>query len=313
MGLVFQNPFYLWALLVIPLIILLHFISLKYSKERAIKFANFIALARVSERTGVSSNIFILILRILVLTFFILAISGTIYQYEGTSITADYVLAMDSSASMLATDLVPTRMDVAKETAKEFVDGLNPLYSSIAVISFSGTSFVHQFLTEDYWSVKDSIDEISVQSIGGTDVGNAIITSSNILLSSTQPRVIILVTDGRDNIGINQEDAIVYANENNVLIYTIGIGTEEGFTGEGDLFIGPLGINEEDLMHIANSTKGSYFNVRSKEDFQSVFDIILTSKKKKVSLDFTLFLLIGGVILLVFEWILVNTRFRIIP
>jgi Ca-activated chloride channel homolog len=313
MELVFNNSFYLWALIVVPLVILIHFISLKYSKARAIKFANFIALARVSEKVRINSNYFVLFLRVLVLIFVIFAIAGTSLWYIGTSVTADYVVAIDSSASMLAEDMAPTRLDVAKSTAIDFVDRLNPFYSAVSVVSFSGTPFVMQVLTQNHDFVKDAINEIEVRRVGGTDLGNAIITGSNILLGSDEPKVIILITDGRDNIGLNYKDAIFYANENNLLVYTIGIGSEQGFAEGADLLVGPLGINENQLKEISNSTGGEYFNVKTEAEMQLVYDQILDKKVKKVSLDLTFFLLIGGLALLVLEWVLVNTRFRIIP
>ena len=69
MEIVFRNPFYLWALVVVPVIIVAHFLSLKYSKERAIKFANFVALARVSEKVRLNSNFIVLFLRVIVSIF----------------------------------------------------------------------------------------------------------------------------------------------------------------------------------------------------------------------------------------------------
>ena len=313
MEIVFQNSFYLWALVVIPLVIVIHFVSLRYSKNRSVKFANFIALARVSEKVGLSSNFGVLFLRVFVLIVVVFAIAGTSVWYEGTSVTSDYVVAIDASASMLAEDLSPTRLDVAKETAVNFVDKLNPLYSSVAVVSFSGTPFVHQMLTKNHGIVVDAINEIGVRRLGGTDIGNSVITGSNILFASAEPKVVVIITDGRDNVGLSVEDAIFYANDNNVLVYTIGIGTEEGFTEGNGSIVGPLGIDEGELQKLATETGGEYFNVRSADDLEGVYGNILNAERRRVSLDLTFFLLIGGLLLLVIEWVLVNTRFRIIP
>ena len=313
MEIVFQNSFYLWALIAIPLVIVIHFVSLRYAKKMSVKFANFIALARVSEKVGLSSNFGVLVLRVLTLVCVIFAIAGTSVWHEGTSVTSDYVIAIDASASMLAEDLEPTRLDVAKETAVNFVDKLSPIYSSVAIVSFSGTPFVHQMLTKNHGIVVDAINEIGIRKLGGTDIGNAVVTGSNILFSSAEPRVVILITDGRDNVGLSVEDAVFYANDNNVLVYTIGIGTTEGFgEGEGSP-VGPLGIDEVELWDLATQTGGRYFNVLSADDLEEVYRNILDSERKKVSLDLTFFLLIGGLGLLVIEWVLVNTRFRIIP
>jgi len=313
MEVVFQHSFYLWALLIIPFVIIIHFISLKYSKKRAIKFANFIALARVSEKMGISSNFLVLFLRVLVFAFIILAITGTSLWFEGNRLEADYVIAIDSSSSMLAEDLDPNRLDVAKQTASTFVENLNYFYSSAAIVSFSGTPLVHQVLTKDKASLKQAIENIEIMTMGGTDIGNAIVSSSNILLGSNNPKVIILITDGRDNIGIDYLEAISYANNYNIMIFTIGIGGEEGYAaGESDM-IGPLGIDEEQLTSIAHLTGGDYYSVLSTQDFENTYVGIVSNEKRKVSLDLTFIFLILILFLLVLEWILINTRFRIIP
>lgn len=309
MEVVFSSPYYLWALLIVPIMILVHFISLKYSKKRALKFANFIALARVSEKVGISSNYVVLFLRIFVFIVIILAIAGTSIWYEGSRMEADYVIAVDASASMLTEDLEPTRLDVAKETAIDFIDNLNPLYSSAAIISFSGVPFVHQTLTKDKRVLKDVISEINIRKIGGTDIGNTIISATNILLASDKPKVIILITDGRDNIGVSYMEAINYANENNVMVFTVGIG----LTVESDSLTGSLGIDEEQLQNIAELTGGKYYQITSRAEFENFYDSILIEGERKVSLDLTFPLLLAVLFLLVLEWVLINTRFRIIP
>src|SRR3989344_7113566 len=113
MEIVFSNPEYLWGLAFIPVIVLMHFLALNYSKARALKFANFPALARISKGVGSNYNITILIIRILIFALIILAISGTVLVYYGKSASAAYVLAIDASSSMLVDDFEPNRMEAA--------------------------------------------------------------------------------------------------------------------------------------------------------------------------------------------------------
>lgn len=313
MEFVFRYPFYLWALTIVPVVIIVHFLSLKYSRKRAIKFANFIALARVSEKVGISSNYLVLLIRIFVLIFVIFAIAGTSLWFEGNKLEADYVVAIDASSSMLAEDLLPNRLEVAKDTATNFIDNLNYFYSSASIVSFSGTPIVHQALTKDKRAIKNAISDIEIMKMGGTDIGNAIVSSTNILIGSINPKIIILITDGRDNIGLDYLEAVKYANNNNVIIFTIGIGGEGGFASSVEGTVGPLGIDEAQLSEIATLTGGKYYNILSKEDFEKTYQGILSNEKRKVSLDLTFILLIIILILLVLEWVLINTRFRIIP
>lgn len=312
MEIVFRNPFYLWALVVIPVIIVAHFLSLRYSKARAIKFANFVALARVSEKVRVSSNFTVLFLRIIVFAGIVFAIAGTTIYYTGSVIDADYVIAIDSSASMLAEDLSPNRFDVAKESAIGFVDNI-PIYSSAGVIGFSGTSYVAQPLTVDKNLIKSSIDNLQIISSGGTSIGDAVITGTNLLVNSGKSKVVIILTDGRSNLGIGTESAIDYANSHNVIVNTIGIGTEEGYFVEVNDLIGPLGVDSNELEEIASLTGGKFYYPTTEEELKNVYSQIALSEKTNASLDLTFFLLIFILALLVTEWVLINTRFRIIP
>jgi Ca-activated chloride channel homolog len=313
MEIVFSSPYYLWALIVVPVVILIHFISLRYSKKRAVKFANFIALARVSEKVGISSNFSVLFIRIIVLIAVVFAIAGTSLWFEGNRLEADYVIAIDNSASMLAEDLTPNRLDFAKQTAERFIDKLDYFYSSASIVSFSGTSYVHQTLTKDKNTIKEVISSLEINKIGGTNIGNALITGSNVLISSKNPKVIILITDGRDNVGIGYIEGIRYALNNNVMVFTVGIGSEEGYAGNEEETIGPLGIDEMQLQEIATFTGGEYYQVISNEDFETSFENILSTENRKVAFDLTFILMLVALGLLVLEWVLVNTRFKIIP
>jgi len=312
MEIVFRNPFYLWSLVVVPIIIVAHFLSLRYSKARAIKFANFIALARVSEKVRMSSNFTVLVLRIVVFVGIVFAIAGTTLHYSGSRIDADYVIAIDSSVSMLAEDFSPTRFEAAKRATSIFVDEL-PVHISAGVIGFSGASYVYQPLTIDKELVGFSVDNMQILTSGGTSIGDAVVTGTNLLMNSGKSRVIVLLTDGRSNLGVGIETSINYANANNVIVYTIGVGTEEGYFLNISEAIGPLGVNVEELERLASSTGGEFYHPQSSEELGSVYGQIAESKKMKVSLDLTFFLLMFILLILVVEWVLINTRYRIIP
>ena len=132
-------------------------------------------------------------------------------------------------------------------------------------------------------------------------------------MNSGKPRVIIILTDGRSNIGIGLQRAIEYANNNNVIIDTIGIGTEEGYFIDVNESLGPLGVDNEELGFIANSTKGKFYNPKSNSELDNIYSEIAKSNKTKVSIELTFFLLCFILIALVLEWVLINTRYRILP
>jgi Ca-activated chloride channel family protein len=260
----------------------------------------------------VNSNLPVLLLRITVFVAVVFAIAGTALQYSGSQVDADYVLAIDASASMLAEDLTPNRFEAAKASAMEFVDTL-PAYASVGVMSFSGISFVHQPLTSDKSLVRIAIDNQNVISAGGTSVGDAVITSTNLLANSLKPRVVILLTDGKSNLGVSLDTAIAYANTYNVIVYTIGVGTEEGYFVELANASSTAGIDLEELQVLANSTGGTSYHPASRQELLEAYADIAASEKVKASLDLTFWLLAYILVVLVLEWVLINTRYRIIP
>lgn len=301
----FSNPIYLWGLMAVPVLTILYFISLKYSGGIALKFANFVALSRVAGKIGEPSNILGLIARILALICVILSISGMTIWYYGESANKDYVVAIDSSASMsMEKDFKPNRMEAVKIAAINFIDKI-PLTSKVGVLSFAGTSFVEQPLTEEKGLAKLAVQKISLSESGGTDIGNAIMTGVNMLLDSKKSKTVILLTDGRSNVGMSDLTAIAYASTYHVSVHTIGIGTKE--TKE-DLL---LGVDEDALKRISNSTDGNYFYVANEQDLGKVYEELIKNPPKgnnPVNLSFGL--LIAALILLLLDWTLGSTIYR---
>ena len=233
-NLTFENPMYLWYLLSIPLLIYTHFYLLRRSKTRAIKFANFEALKRVTGEKLLTKNITILIIRILILICVIIAASGAVFWYEGRVNRNDFVIAIDISASMSAKDVLPTRLEAANQTAIDFVNNLKSK-SSIGIISFSGTTFIDTVPIDNKDSIRKTIDNIEIAKTGGTDIAGAIITGTNLLLNSEKGKTIMLITDGSNTVGAfikeGIENSIDYATKNHVVVHTIGVGSETGPIG----------------------------------------------------------------------------------
>lgn len=313
MALVFSNPVYLWFLLSIPLLIILHFISLRALKRKALTFANFDAISRVTGQSLFTKNITLLSIRILILVCIIFSISGTTLIYTGRSSDFDFILAIDSSSSMSATDFQPNRFEAAKESAVEFIDLLSS-ETKIGLVTFSGTAFVESSLIEELPRIKSLIKNMQLRLVGGTNLGEAITTSVNLLLQSQKSKIIILLTDGRSNVGIPIQQAVDYANKNTVLVYTIGVATEEGGVipelEGGDAL---LRLDEQSLIQISTSTGGKYFRAISKESLSNAYQQISSSTIRRVSTDLSLFFMVIAFSLLFIEWLLSSTKFKILP
>jgi Ca-activated chloride channel family protein len=257
-----------------------------------------------------SKNYLMLALRVVTLCMIILSISGSVLFYEGKAANFDVILAIDSSGSMLAEDYNPNRMGAAKNAALNFLNYL-PENSKVGVVSFAGVSFIRQRLTDDVKGVKDSVANLTIESTGGTAIGSALITSTNLLIESDKTRLVVLLTDGQNNVGPSIDEAIAFANQNNVNIYAIGVATKEGGSYPNLDFISVL--DSESLKKIAEETSGVYYEAKNETGLSEIYQQIAAATEQKLSLNLSPILLLAALILLFVEWGLLNTKYRTIP
>jgi len=281
-------------------------------------FANFEAMKRVAGKRIFTTNVFQLVLRIFIIVFLVFSMSGTTLWYEGTGRDNDFVIAIDTSASMSAKDLTETRLDAAKYVAKSIVDSLS-MKSKVGLVSFSSVSYIEELPRNDGVSLKASIDALEVESAGGTDIAGAMITSTNILLSSNKGKSIILITDGSNTYNAYIEDSVKkginYALSKKVIIHTIGIGRESGPIGYLPEFYNiSASFNKEVIIDIANSTGGNYYVARDDNALENAIDYVIDkTQKRNIPVDISFGFLLLGLMLLFIEWGLINTRFRKMP
>lgn len=292
---------------------MVHIFSVKFTRIRALKFANFEVLEKALgvKRAGVSKNYSLFFIRSVVLILLILAASGTIYWYNGTGSVFNYVIAIDSSVSMMADDYTPNRMDAAKGAALSFLDSLNAK-ANIGVITFTGLTYVKQKMTDNIGDVKSAINGIGIEGSGGTSLGNAMITATNLFENNNKANVIILLTDGQNNVGVDPMEAVDYLNDKGVLVNTIGIGTIEG----GEISQGVVGVSKLDdktLKSIAEATNGEYFMAENPTKLEDAFKKIARSRRERLSVQLGPLFMLIAVTVLILEWGLMNTRFRMLP
>lgn len=309
-SLTFLNPVYLWFLVGIPLLIFIHYVSIGFSRRKALKFANFEAISKVTGGILLTNNNSLLIMRIIVITCIILGVAGTSIWYEGQTNEYDFVLAIDTSSSMSATDFTPNRLEAAKDAALNFLN--NVINVEVGVVSFSGNAFTEQELTDDMYNIKSAIGKLEIKTLGGTDIGGAIVNSVNILQKSKKDsKMIILLTDGQSNVGIDLQDAVDYANKNGISVNTIGMASKEGAEVKDLGIVSKL--DEESLKAIAESTDGNYYSVQDKSQLSDVYNKIASITEKRIKRNLSALLILLALILLFVEWALVNTKYKTIP
>lgn len=302
----FMYPKFLFLLFLIPVFIFIYFFSAFYNKKKAMIFPNFEAMERISDIEFFSKGFLSLYLGLGILLCLVFAISGTTVTFNASTSQYSYIIAVDNSGSMKTTDILPTRLDAAKEFAKRFVDML-PIGAEVGVLSFSGD--VNSILDLDTSKIKvdNSIDSIIPSDIGGTNIYNAIIIA-NKMFGSKAFKALILISDGQINIG-DLQDVSNYAVKNNIIVNTFAVGTSSGVTDVGTI----SSVDEEFLKALAFQTKGQFFRVQSAGDFAGSFGNLLTISNQEVSLDISLYLLFAAVTLFLIDWVFANFRFGSLP
>jgi Ca-activated chloride channel family protein len=264
-------------------------------------------------------HLVIFMMRILVFALLILALTQPTLHYQGERQPSDYVIAIDTSASMSATDIQPTRFDAAKNLANNFTQEIGS-QAAIAIVGFSGYAQIAQPLTNNTQLVQAAINDLQIPTISGTDIAGAIITSTNALSITNQGRAIILITDGVNTAGQAQTDSIAtavgYAREYDVTIHAIAIGRESS---------APLGYlptlynvsaqyNTQDLQRITNQTNGQLYTAQTTQEFQEAFaNLQEEPESTSVSYSLTQILMLIGLLFIFIDWALINSKLRIIP
>lgn len=189
------------------------------------------------------------------------------------------VLALDVSLSMEATDVEPSRLEVAKEAAHEFVDQL-PEEVELGLVIFSGS--VHTVEpTSDHEVLDQAIDAASLSE--GTAIGEAIFSGLDLIAAAANdadpgdPEVVpgrmVVLSDGETTMGRPDADAAEAAAEARVPVDTIAFGTPSGeIVQEGEVM--PVPVAPEPLQDIASTTQGEFFEAASLDALTSAYDDI---------------------------------------
>ena len=281
------------------------------------KFANFTALKRVTGTHLITKNTAQLILRVIIVILIILSSAQPVIWHKGKESITDYVIAIDASASMISDDVLPDRLTVAKQAASSFINSLDA-QTKVGLISFAGVSFVKSPLTTDLRQVQESLNNIDIELAGGTDIGAALVTATNLLNPGKKSKAIILITDGSDTAGTFVEEslntALNYVANNQIIVYTIGIGTgsaKAGYLGDTNL---RATVNKDTFETISTRTGGKYYEIKNTAEIAAAFQNIENlSEEAEVAFDSSFLLLAIAFILLFVEWGLLNTKFRPIP
>ncbi|MBS4071735.1 vWA domain-containing protein [Algoriphagus aquatilis] len=200
----------------------------------------------------------------------------------------DILLVMDISESMDLQDFTPNRLEAAKKTAIDFIEGR--FGDRIGMVVFSGEAYSLSPLTNDYKLLTSLISEINFSMIEakGTAIGSAIAAGTNRMKDSETPsKVMILLSDGESNAGnVDPLFAAQLASAFDIKIYTIAVG-KDGMVPYGTDFFGrpqmvESYLDETTLREIARIGNGQFFRASDGSALQQIFDQINTLEKAEI-------------------------------
>lgn len=307
----FEYPNLLMLMAILPLIAVIHFISLYAFSKRAQKFANFETLQRLNKQKRVfSRKVPQLLLRLLFTAMIIFAAAGPTLWIEREGNTEDVIFALDVSGTMLTEDVSPNRLEASKNAISSFINDTGGEFNA-GLISFTSTASPEIYPTGNSAQIITKLNELNARSSSGTSVGQAINYAVALFgEKGDKERKIIIITEGQENILDDDElsNIVERASENKVDTYAIGVGTREG--GKIPGLEGDFVVNEEILEIISENNPGEHVIASNENEIVTALgEFIYTDTiKTQINLSFWIFLL--GFFVGIFEWYLSNYIFR---
>lgn len=290
----FYSPWFLLLfLLFIPLLIK----DIGRNKRKGIKVPT---IKNMDHSGSIQGVLFLLkISKYIILSALIIAMARprtfTISQDRDDTKGVDIMLSIDVSLSMLAKDLSPDRITALKDIAVKFVQ--KRPNDRIGVVAYAAEAFTKVPVTSDHQVVIDEIKNLNSAGLEpGTAIGEGLSVAVNHLIKSkAKSKVVILMTDGVSNIqnAIPPQLAAELAKNNNIKVYSIGIGTNgyalmptsQDIFGELIFTETEVTIDENTLREIAQTTGGKYFRATSNSSLEEVYNEINQLEKSDVKVS----------------------------
>jgi Ca-activated chloride channel family protein len=246
------------------------------------------------------------------------------------------MLVLDVSVSMLAKDFEPNRLEKSKEVVNDFISGREN--DQIGVVIFGKDTFYLCPLTQDYHALNRFVDRIDFDLVDGfaTAIGMGLANAVKRLKESkAKSKVAILLTDGENNTGqIDPISAAKIARDFNVRVYTIGVGTADGWVLGPRFFPDPDSdqlqlagydrirstLDVGQLTEIAELTRGQFFHAKDGASLKKIYEQIDQMERTKIEVSETHYfdelghyLMLPAVLLLIVGIVLENTWLRTFP
>lgn len=295
-----DEPAYLYALLLLPLLLMLYLLYRAWQRRRQRAFAQLPLLQRLVPDRSKNKPPLKLVLSLLIIAFLSLALANPQFGSRLEKVKrkgVDLVFALDISLSMATEDVPPSRLARARQIISSTLDRL--VADRVGVIAYAFKAFPVVPITTDYGAVRLFLRSVSTNlaAVQGTQILEAVEMAVQYYDDKqSRNRLLIFISDGENHEG-NLEQAIALAQEHNITIYTLGVGTIAGSpiplerngrrvgykkNKQGEVVISRL--HPENLKKLAQATGGKYINAnRIRPAVEALQEVI--QKQEKSSYD----------------------------
>lgn len=288
----FEDPIFLWLLWILPVLVLIRFIGWRRRHAKLKKLGDPELLKQLMPgiskyRPTVKFSLLLAALGLLVVMLARPQMGSKISHDKRQGI--ETIICLDISNSMLAEDVVPSRLDKSKMLVENLVD--NFTNDKIGLVVFAGDAFVQLPITSDYVSAKMFLQNISPSLIQtqGTNIAQAIdLASKSFTQQNNVGRAIIVITDG-ENHEPGATEAAAAAKKRGINVFILGIGNTQGApipTGDGGYMKDNTGntvmtaLNEQMCKELAQAGSGQYIHVDNTSDAERLLNDDLTKLQK---------------------------------
>lgn len=288
----FENPAFLYLLIIIPVIIVIRLLEMRKCKLKLKKFGDLSLLKQLmpdvsSSRKSLKFWLMIAALALLIVMLARPQMGTKISQEKRKGI--EVIISLDISNSMRAEDVVPSRLDKSKMLVENMVD--NFTNDKVGLVVFAGDAFIQLPITSDYVSAKMFLQNTDPSLIAtqGTDLAGAIeLSSKSFTQQDKVGRAILIITDGEDHEG-GAIEAAEKARKNGIRVFVLGVGSTKGSPvpdGNGGYMKDNSGqevisaLNEEMCKQVAQAGGGAYIHVDNTSLAQRQLNDELTKLQK---------------------------------
>ncbi|MDQ1394872.1 MAG: Ca-activated chloride channel [Acidimicrobiaceae bacterium] len=316
LAIVFRSASVLWLFAFVPVLVALYLLAQRRRARYAVRFTNLDLLASVVTRSPTWRRHIPPLVYLLALATLLLALGRPTVTASVAQQQAAVMLVVDVSGSMVATDVQPTRIAAAQNAARTFIDQVPPKLP-VGLVAFSTEARLLAPPTTDHASVRIAVDRLTA--LGATAMGDAIdlaVQATGPLPTAKAkakhpPAVVLLLSDGKNTVGRDPLDAATDANNDDVHVFTVALGTPDGVAAipdnNGVVQDIPVPPDPDTLQAVAQRTGGKFFTAPTAEQLTSVYSGLGSSigrvpKPREITAEFAggalILMLVGGALAL---------------